>query len=61
MSLNEAAYDLVRPLLDQPGLFGTSCHRRGGVWVVESQFSKLFDGDDSTNGVAPCRVVRVRR
>ena len=33
----------------------------GGVWVVESQFSKLFDGDDSTNGVAPYRVVRVRR
>jgi len=35
MSLNEAAYDLVRPLLDQPGLFGTSCHRRGGAWVVD--------------------------
>jgi sugar lactone lactonase YvrE len=28
------------------------------LWVVESQFSKLFDGDDSTNGTAPYRVVR---
>ena len=35
MSLNEAAYALVQPLLDQPGLFGTSCHRRGGAWVVD--------------------------
>jgi len=35
MSLNETASDLVRPLLDQPGLFGTACHRRGGAWVVD--------------------------
>lgn len=35
MSLNDAAYDLVRPLLDQPGLFGTACQRRAGAWVVD--------------------------
>jgi len=35
MSLNEAAYELVRPLLERPGLHGTACHRRGGAWVVD--------------------------
>lgn len=31
----------------------------GNLWVVESQFSLLFDGSDSTDGSAPFRVVRV--
>ena len=31
----------------------------GNLWVVESQFSMLFDGSDSTDGSAPFRVVRV--
>jgi methenyltetrahydromethanopterin cyclohydrolase len=35
MSLNDAAYDLVRPLIEQPGLLGTSCQRRAGAWVVD--------------------------
>ena len=35
MSLNDAAYELVRPLIDQPGLFGTSCQRRAGAWIVD--------------------------
>ncbi len=35
MPLNEAAYTLVQPLLDRPGLFGTSCHRRAGAMVVD--------------------------
>ena len=35
MCLNETASHLVRPLLEQPGLFGTACHRRGGAWVVD--------------------------
>jgi methenyltetrahydromethanopterin cyclohydrolase len=35
MPLNEAAYTLVQPLLDQPGLFGTSCHRLAGAVVVD--------------------------
>jgi methenyltetrahydromethanopterin cyclohydrolase len=35
MSLNEAAYELVRPLVERPGLLGTACHRRGGVWVID--------------------------
>ena len=50
---------LVDATLDAPTTVAVDSD--GGVWVVESQFSKLFDGDDSTNGVAPYRVVRVRR
>lgn len=35
MSLNEAARELVRPLLERPDHFGVACHRHGGAWVVD--------------------------
>jgi hypothetical protein len=44
--------------LDSPTTFAVDGN--GAFWLVESQFSKLFDGDDSTNGVAPFRVVRIQ-
>ncbi|MFM7205325.1 MAG: methenyltetrahydromethanopterin cyclohydrolase [Planctomycetaceae bacterium] len=35
MSLNEAAYELARPLLDRPGDLGVAVQRRGGATVVD--------------------------
>lgn len=35
MTLNEAAFELARPLLDQPGALGTKPHRRGAVDVID--------------------------
>jgi len=35
MTLNEAAFDLARPLLDQPGAMGTAAHRSGAATVID--------------------------
>ncbi|MFM7183246.1 MAG: methenyltetrahydromethanopterin cyclohydrolase [Planctomycetota bacterium] len=35
MSLNAAAYALVRPFLDRPELIGAASHRRGGAWILD--------------------------
>lgn len=35
MTLNEAAFELARPLLDRPGALGTTPHRRGAAEVVD--------------------------
>lgn len=35
MTLNEAAYERVRPLLDPPDAWGTATHRRGAATVID--------------------------
>jgi methenyltetrahydromethanopterin cyclohydrolase len=35
MTLNEAAYERARPLVDRPGGLGTAAHRRGAATVID--------------------------
>jgi methenyltetrahydromethanopterin cyclohydrolase len=68
MSLNEAAYELVRPLIERPGLGGTACHRRGGAWVIDCGVAApggveagLLVAEASLGGLGDVRIAAVDR